>query len=54
MNTNELSFDELNKVAGGIIKQPTKPTIPPTTGPTLPTFPAGPFDPHPLPYPIRH
>lgn len=47
MNTNELSFDELNKVAGGLTKQPP---IPPTPTP----FPAGPFDPHPLPYPIRH
>ena len=34
MNTNELSFDELNTVAGGMMKQPTKPIIPPTTGPT--------------------
>ena len=43
MNTNELSFDELNKVAGGLTKQPF---IPPT--------PRRPFDPHPLPYPVRH
>ena len=50
MNTNELSFDELNTVAGGMMKQPTKPIIPPTTGPTCPT---GPFLPFPFPFPTE-
>jgi hypothetical protein len=53
MKKNELSLDEMNKVAGGTIK-PTLP-IPPAKGSPVPTpFPAGPFDPYPLPYPIRH
>ena len=46
MTKNELNLDELNKVAGGFTKQPT---CPPTPTP----FPAGPFDPAPLPYPVR-
>lgn len=50
MNTNELSFDELNTVAGGMMKQPTKPMIPPSTGPT---FPTGPFLPFPFPFPTE-
>ena len=50
MNTNELSFDELNTVSGGRMKEPTKPIIPPTTGPTCPT---GPFLPYPFPLPTE-
>ena len=47
MNTNELNLDELNKVAGGMIKCPG-PIIPTGTGPT---FPTNPF-PFPFPFPI--
>ncbi|MGH6708727.1 MAG: hypothetical protein ACREEK_07115 [Bradyrhizobium sp.] len=43
MTKNELSFDELNKVAGGMIKQTTRP-FPTGTGPTFPT--------NPFPFPI--
>ncbi|MDI1263005.1 MAG: hypothetical protein PS018_07095 [bacterium] len=40
MEKNELSFDDLNKVAGGMRFPGLKgPLIPPTTGPTMPTFP---------------
>jgi hypothetical protein len=49
MKKNELSLDELNKVAGGMIKQ-TGPRLPTGTGPT---FPTGPFLPFPFPFPIR-
>ncbi|MBR1190672.1 hypothetical protein JQ634_22340 [Bradyrhizobium sp. AUGA SZCCT0240] len=45
MNKNELSLDELNKVAGGAIKQ-TGPRLPTGTGPTFPT------DPFPFPIPF--
>ncbi|MBR1142812.1 hypothetical protein [Bradyrhizobium sp. AUGA SZCCT0431] len=45
MNKNELSLDELNKVAGGMIKQ-TGPRLPTGTGPTFPT------DPFPFPIPF--
>ena len=44
MNKNELSLDELNKVAGGMIKQCPGPIIPTGTGPTFPT--------NPFPFPI--
>ena len=47
MNTNELNLDELNKVAGGMMKCPG-PIIPTGTGPT---FPTNPF-PFPFPFPI--
>lgn len=45
MNKNELNLDELNKVAGGAIKQ-TCPRLPTGTGPTFPT------DPFPFPIPF--
>jgi hypothetical protein len=53
VNKNELSFEELNKVAGGggVTTQPVKPPVPPTKPTPLPI---GPFDPHPLPDPVRH
>ena len=53
MKTNELNFDDLNKVAGGggVTTQPVKPPIPPAKPTPLPI---GPFDPAPLPYPVRH
>ena len=38
MDKRELTIDELNKVAGGMVKHPgTKgPLFPPSTGPTIP------------------
>ena len=40
MEKFELSIEELNEVAGGMIKTgTTKPTLPTGTGPTLPTGP---------------
>ncbi|MGH6708725.1 MAG: hypothetical protein ACREEK_07105 [Bradyrhizobium sp.] len=53
MHTNELNFDELNKVAGGggVTTQPVKP---PVSLPKPTPLPITPFDPHPLPYPVGH
>jgi hypothetical protein len=44
MKNNELSLDELNKVAGGAMKLPTIPWLPTGTGPTFPT--------NPFPFPV--
>jgi hypothetical protein len=47
MEKFELSSEELNEVAGGMIKTgPTHPTFPTGTGPTFPT------DPFPFPIPF--
>lgn len=45
MEKIELSIDELNEVAGGMIKIGTGPYIPPTTGPTFPDPGLPPFGP---------
>ena len=42
---HELNIDELNEVAGGMIKIGTGPYIPPTTGPTFPDPGLPPFGP---------
>ena len=46
MEKRELNIDELNAVAGGMIKiGTTVPTFPPTTGPTFPVPGLPPFGP---------
>jgi hypothetical protein len=45
MEKFELSNEELNEVAGGMIKIGTGPYIPPTTGPTFPDPGLPPFGP---------
>jgi hypothetical protein len=45
LKTSDLLNDAaLEIVAGGMMREPTKPIIPPTTGPTFPT------DPVPIPF----